>query len=208
HGRAIELLEALDPPLRDAEPTQLLLATCRFAQGDLVGARRVLDELAAGGAAGPQIESMRASVEFAAGEYDAAIDRLAKLHAQHPRREGLQRRLGEMRLASGRIAEAEADFIAAIAADPEDAASILGLAHCRLAQGDAEAAIDQGLLAASLAFANPRVHWLLGRAHAMQGDHPSAIEALSVCVAQAPRWAEPRALLEKCRATGSSSAGP
>ncbi|MGA1517239.1 MAG: alkaline phosphatase family protein [Phycisphaerales bacterium] len=208
HGRAIELLEALEPPLRDAEPTRLLLATCRFAKGDLAGARRELDELAAGGAAGPQIESMRANLEFAGGDRDAAIARLAAVLAEHPRREGLQRRLGEMRLASGRLEEAEADFTTAIAADPEDAASILGLAHCRLAQGDVEGAIDQGLLAASLAFANPRVHWLLGRAHAMKGDHASAIEALSVCVAQAPGWAEPRDLLAKCRAAGGFSAEP
>ena len=199
HAQAIELLESLEPPLRDAESTRLLLATCRFASGDLDGAQRELASLEAAGTAGPQIESMRANVEFARGERDAAIARLERLVAAHPTREGLHRRLGEMRLTMGHTAEAEADFRVALGMDPEDATSILGVAQCRLAQGDAESAIDHGLRTASLAFRNPRVHWLLGRAHAARGDHAGAIEALEVCIAQAPGWREPRELLRRCR---------
>lgn len=206
HAKAIELLESLDAPIREAEATRLLLATCRFASGDLDGATRELDSLQASGVVGPQIESMLANVEFARGEREAAVARLARLVAEHPRREGLHRRLGEMRLAMGRAADAEGDFHAALAMDPEDATSLLGLGQCRLAQGDPEAALDHGLRAASLAFRNPRVHWLIGRAHAARGDHAGAIEALEVCLAQAPAWNEPRDLLRRCRdaAAGSS----
>lgn len=199
HSRAIEVLESLESPLREAESTRLLIATCRFACGDLEGARRELASLEASGASGPQIESLLANLEFARGERDAAVARLVRLSAAHPEREGLHRRLGEMRLAMGRAAEAEADFRAAIAMDREDATSILGAAQCRLAQGDAEGAIDHGLRAASLAFRNPRVHWLLARAHVATGDRAGAIEALEVCIAQAPGWREPRELLLQCR---------
>ena len=46
---------------------------------------------------------------------------------------------------------------------------------------------------------DPRVHLVLGRAFAATGSMEEASHALAACVALAPGWAEPRAMLDKVR---------
>ena len=108
-------------------------------------------------------------------------------------------RIGELRVALGRHAEAEAPLEAAFAANPEDAAVLAALARVRLALGDPEAAVDLALRSASLAFTNPRVHFVLGEAFLALGDHAGGIEALETCLLQAPAWREAREALQRAQ---------
>lgn len=186
----VEATEGEGPTVRAMQASYLLGA------GDVATARGVVDRLRGEGHATAGIEMLTASVEFAEGRPAAALERLERLAALEPERGPVHDQIGQIRLATGAAAEALDAFSRAVEVDPQDATAHCGLAEARLALGLHHEALDSGLEAASLVHALPRAHHAIGRALAALGDHAGAIEALRVCIAQAPGWAAPRTDLE------------
>ncbi len=187
---AVAAAEGEGPTLRAMRASYLLGA------GDVAAARSGVDGLRAEGHATAGIEMLTASVEFAEGRVAAALERLERLATVEPARGAVHDQIGQIRLAMGAAGEAIASFSRAVEIDPQDATAHCGLAEARLALGLHREALDSGLEAASLVHALPRAHHAIGRALAALGDHAGAIEALRVCMAQAPAWAAPRTDLE------------
>jgi predicted AlkP superfamily phosphohydrolase/phosphomutase/tetratricopeptide (TPR) repeat protein len=202
---ALRLIGELRPPLADETPVRLLEANCLVGLRRLAEARTLLDAL--DGAATPnattgrRVELLRSRIDALGGrvaEALARVEAIARTDGEAASPEVLAR-IGELRVALSRHAEAEAPLEAALAANPEDAAVLAALARVRLALGDPEAAVDLGLRSASLAFTNPRVHFVLGEAFLALGDHEGAIEALETCLLQAPAWREARESLQRAQ---------
>ncbi|MBU3729666.1 MAG: tetratricopeptide repeat protein, partial [Phycisphaerales bacterium] len=207
HRQAIAALDALDEGARAAPPAMLLRAQCLLAMGDSRGAREALAGIAAGSDMPPALAMLRALIDLQEGRTDAALDGLRRLHRlQRPPR-GVRSMLTQALVASGRFDEAEPVIRDALAEEPEDARALCARAELALARGDEAGAIADGLAAASLAMDDPRVHFVLGRAFAVAGSSPEAERALEACIALAPSWLEPRALLDRLRADRTQRAG-
>jgi predicted AlkP superfamily phosphohydrolase/phosphomutase/tetratricopeptide (TPR) repeat protein len=196
---AVEASQGEGPTLRAMRASYLLGA------GDVVAARSIVDALRVEGHATPGIEMLTASVEFAEGRPAAALERLERLAAVEPARGPVHDQIGQIRLAMGAAAEAVEAFSRAIELDPQDVTAHCGLAEASLALGLPGAALDSGLEAASLVHAMPRAHHAIGRALAALGDHAGAVEALRVCIAQAPSWIPPRRELDALLGRGDSA---
>jgi Flp pilus assembly protein TadD len=148
-----------------------------------------------------------ALIDLQEGRVDAALEGLRRLHGlQRPPR-GVRSMLAQALVASGRFDEVELVIRDALAEEPEDARALCARAELALARGDGEGAIADGLVAASLAMDDPRVHFVLGRAFAAAGSRTEAEQALAACIALAPSWPEPRALLDRLRADRTQRAG-
>jgi predicted AlkP superfamily phosphohydrolase/phosphomutase/tetratricopeptide (TPR) repeat protein len=195
----VEAAEGEGPTVRAMRASYLLGA------GDVTAARGAVDGLRAEGHATAGIEMLTASVEYAEGRAAAALGRLERLAAAEPDRGPVHDQIGQIRLANGLAAEALESFARAVEIDPQDVTAHCGLAEARLALGLYREALDSGLEAASLVHALPRAHHAIGRALAALGDHAGAVEALRVCISQAPAWAAPRADLEALLDRGGSA---
>jgi tetratricopeptide (TPR) repeat protein len=195
---AVEIVEQLDPIVRESTHAQILLASCLLGTGDRVRAREVLERLeqrADGRQDVPRLHMMLGALEFAEGRVDEALLRLQRVSAAEPRLPGLHARLGETYLAMARYQEAIGAFEKALTLDAESPVALAGLAKARLELGDPQAALDDALVAAGLVHHFPRIHLIIGRALLQLGDDPGAVEALELCVKQAPRWKEAHEVL-------------
>ena len=199
HREAISALDALEEGARGAPPAMLLRAQCLLAIGDSRAAREALAGIAAGSDVPPALAMLRALIDLQEGRVDAALDGLRRLHGLNRPPRGVRSMLAQALVASGRFDEAEPVIRDALAEEPEDARALSARAELALARGDAEGAIADGLMAASLAMDDPRVHFVLGRAFAAAGSCTEAEQALAACIALAPSWPEPRALLDRLR---------
>ena len=195
----VEAAEGEGPTVRAMRASYLIGA------GDVTAARGAVDGLRAEGHDTAGIEMLTASVEFAEGRVAAALARLERLTAAEPDRGAVYDQIGQIRLATGAAGEAIASFSRAVEIDPQDVTAHCGLAEARLALGLHREALDSGLEAASLVHAMPRAHHAIGRALAALGDQAGAVEALRVCIAQAPAWAAPRIDLEALLGRGGSA---
>ena len=63
------------------------------------------------------------------------------------------------------------------------------MARAYLETGRPQEALDTALIAAELVHFFPRMHFVIGKALLQLGDYPGAIEALELCVKQAPKLA-------------------
>lgn len=133
---------------------------------------------------------MRGMQSQAEGDHDAALTWFEKARSIQPKNKSLAARLGHNRLAVKRWKEAESYFQEAIDHDPGDAAAHLGLARSLMPQRHHWEALDALLSAIALHYYNPPSHYLLGVVLHRLGKLPAAIEALSVCLAQNPNYAQ------------------
>lgn len=206
-SEAIAALDGLEDGARAAPPAMVLRAQCMLALGDAVGARRALSEVRSAGALPPAVVMLQAAIAMQEGRVAAAIDSLQALREGSRPPSGISALLAQALAVAGRLDEAEPLLQAALDEEPEDPRVLCAWAELLLARGDAEGAIAKGLLAASLAMDDPRVHFVLGRAFLAVGSVEEASHALGACMALAPRWAEPRALLGQVRAMLDSRPG-
>lgn len=188
YAAAISILDRLDPCMRDTAPAQVLLATCLMGARELPRARAVITALPPEDQASAQVGMLWAALEYSEGSVESALGRLRALRDQDARLPGIHSRLGEMLVATGRHREAVEAFTAALESDPESAEAFAGLAACHLELGDPQAALDHGLVAAALVHQSPKVHLTIGKALGRLGDHAAAVQALELCVVQAPTW--------------------
>ncbi len=203
HARALELIESLDPSVRDACSGQMLLASCLLGLRQLDRAHAVLENLRPEPEVASQRELLLATVAFMQGHAEPAIARVQNLAAREPDLAGVHTRLGEMLLDAGRHGEALAVLERALACDAESAQALAGLARAHLSLGQASQALEHGLRAAAIEHHAPSVHLLIGQAFGMLGEHQAAVEAMELCVVQAPAWrAAQDALMAAYRAAG------
>lgn len=185
-AEAIERIDALDPSVRDSAPAQTLLATCLLATEDKRRARQVLEALAAADSKSPRTRMMLGALEFAEGNAEAALSHLREVAAAEPRLPGLHNKLGQVLLETKHFRDALAAFEKALEIDGDSPLAYTGRARAQLELGDAQAALDDAMVAAELVHFLPRAHYLIGRALAALGKPGEAAEALELCVKQAP----------------------
>lgn len=186
---AIQVIEQIDEPLRSSTPLRLLLASCLIGKQDKTQAREVLDALAAQAPEHPRVNMMLGVLELAEGKSAEALESLRRVAAAEPRLPHLHNKLGEVYLSMRRYDEAIAAFEKALSIDSESPVAFAGLAKAQLENGNPQAALDQALVAAELVHFFPRVHFTIGKALLALGDFAGAVEALELCVKQAPKLA-------------------
>jgi Flp pilus assembly protein TadD len=202
HLRAIDALEALEDRARAAPPAMILRAQCLLALGDTRAAKEALSSIRAEGAVPPAVQALLALVDLREGRAEHALQSLRDVRRSASPPRGSLAMLAQALVASGRLEEAEPALHDALAEEPEDPQVLCAWAELLLARGDADGAIAKGLAAAALCMNDPRVHFVLGRAFAASGSRGEAVQALAACVAIAPSWAEPRAMLDRFTSDG------
>jgi tetratricopeptide (TPR) repeat protein len=205
-AEALEELQRLDAPFRTTSAARLLEATCQLAAGDRQGVRQTLAAVEASAEEQPRLWLLLGALEFAEGDADRALELFQRVAQADVRTPGLFNKLGEVYLATDNRQLAEEAFRKALATDGESPLAFLGLARARLKAGDAAQALEYGLIAAGLVHHFPRAHFVVGKALLALGDCDGAIEALELCIRQAPRMrAAHEALAEAHRAAGNAS---
>ncbi len=194
-AEAAELIRGLDAEFRDEVPAQLLLATCLMGQGDSAGATTVLTALRAGGCQEPRMHMMLGVLAFSAGDAEAALEHLRVVEATEPRLPGLHNKLGEVYLQQRRFDLAQTAFRKALEIEADNAVALTGLARAEFELGRPEPALELALEAAELVHHFPRLHFLIGEVFIALGDKSSALEALELCIHQAPRFKAAQTLL-------------
>ncbi|MEN0109268.1 MAG: alkaline phosphatase family protein [Planctomycetota bacterium] len=206
HPAAIELLESFGGDEGESAAVQMLLAGSLLAIGDRERARSVLEPMIARDPDSPRVRMMLGTLEFSCGDADAALEHLAVVERAEPRLPGLHTKLGSVLIDKGRFDRAIEAFEKALAIDGDSPLALVGRARARLETGDPEGALEDAMLAGELVHQLPRAHYLVGRAHLAMGRPHDAIEALELCVHQAPRMAvAQRALASAYRETGEES---
>jgi predicted AlkP superfamily phosphohydrolase/phosphomutase/tetratricopeptide (TPR) repeat protein len=183
---AIAVIEGLDDDVRNAAATLMLLATCFLSKSDLARTREVLEQINRDDA-GARLDLMWGTVYMAEGKTQEAIAHLESVKDADPRSPTLHNRLGDVYLTTRRFQDALAAFERAMQIDPDSPVAFAGVATAKLELGDPRSALDHGLIAAELIHHFPRVHLTIGKALLALGDDQGAIEALELCVKQAPR---------------------
>lgn len=136
------------------------------------------------------------NVLFDEGDYQAALDTLAKAEKASPNSVNLHNLLGQVYLAMKRHADARARFQAVLQRDPHNADAYLGLTRIALERGLNRAAIRLALRTVGLRFHFPMAHYCLGVALERQQRYQRAIRALQAAVEQNPNFLEAHRALE------------
>jgi predicted AlkP superfamily phosphohydrolase/phosphomutase/tetratricopeptide (TPR) repeat protein len=186
---AIETIERLAEEPRKSLQAQLLYAFCLLGIGDGARAREILESLLREDCGEPRIHMMLGTLEFAEGSPEKALAHLAQVGDADSRLPGLHSKLGDVYLEMGRHELAVEAFEKALSIDGENPLAFAGLARAKLEIGDPKAALDNALIAAELVHHFPRVHYVIGKALVALGDYHGAVEALELCVKQAPKMA-------------------
>jgi tetratricopeptide (TPR) repeat protein len=188
-GDAILVLENLDETWRNDPPAQILLANCLLGVDDKTRARAILESLTKAECSQPRVHMMLGVLEFADGNANAALEHLEQVAKQDQRLPGLHNKLGEVYLEVSRYRQAIEAFEKALAIDSDSPVAYAGLARCWLELGEPQTALDNALIAAELTHFLPRAHYVIGKALVDLGDLKGAVEALELCIRQAPRMA-------------------
>lgn len=187
YSDAIQTIEQLDEPQRNLPAIQLMLASCYIGIQDKLKAREVLDNLAALGENHPRVNMILGVLELGEGRPEAALELLQTAMAAEPRLPNLHNRLGEVYLSMKRYDKAIAAFNKALEIDSESPVAFAGLARAHLENNNPQQSLEQGLIATELVHYFPRVHLTIGRALIALGEYEDAVEALELCVKQAPK---------------------
>ncbi|TWT77113.1 tetratricopeptide repeat protein [Posidoniimonas polymericola] len=202
---AAQVLEEIDPCLGDTTPAKVFLANCYLAMGDRAAARERLEALQAAGMELPRVHMMLGVIEHAEGNLERAIELFERVEAASTRLPELDNKLGEAYLADKRCPQALEAFQRHLEHDPDSSVALAGVARAKLELGAADEALDYALRATELTHYFPRAHLTVGRAMLALGDYDGAVEALQLCIGQAPRHAQAhRALAAAYRALGAS----
>lgn len=84
----------------------------------------------------PQLHALRGRLEERLGQAGAALDAYRRGLALAPGRVDLRRAVARLELEAARLPAAAAEFAAVHAARPDDGSALVGLAQCRLRDGD------------------------------------------------------------------------
>ncbi len=187
YPQAVIEFENLTEDVRQTPGAQIILASCYMALDDKQRARDILEALVILGSDSPRLHMMLGALEFSAGRRELALEHLSRVEKSEPRLPGLHIKLGDVYLDTRRYDQAIVAFEKALTIDADSPLAFAGLAQAKLRKGDVQAALDHALIAAELVHHFPRVHLTIGEALHELGDYKGAVEALELCVKQAPR---------------------
>jgi putative PEP-CTERM system TPR-repeat lipoprotein len=171
----IELKNALQKKSNDAE-TRFLLGQALLNSGDAQGAetefRKALDLGLAPGRVNPKL----ARALVLRGQFQNVVQRFAHAEAAAPADIAeLRTAVGDAQLALGRTEPAQAAFERALAAQPQYAPALLGIAQVRAANGDVDGALKAVDAALAAAPKSVDARYVKGRLLAKKGDRDAAI---------------------------------
>ena len=199
-ARALEL----DPANRHANQRMGLMLR---EEGDVAGAISALER----GIAGTPPDYLGVKLDLAllynlAGRPERAVDLLAPFAAEPGADIAVRRALANAELTLERFDEAEAEYRAALAIDPDDAQALLGLGVALRAGGDMDGALAAHEAALERAPGNPLVTLELARTRYAAGDARAAIAGLEAALADGPADPAPfeTALAELHAASGDA----
>ena len=194
----------LDPADRHANQRMGLMLR---EEGDVAGAIAAFER----GIAGTPPDYLGVKLDLAllynlAGRPERAVDLLAPFAADPGADIAVRRTLANAELTLGRLDEAEAGYRAALALDPDDAQSLLGLGVALRAGGDMAGALAAQEAALGRAPGNPLVILELARTRHAAGDTAAAIAGLDAALAEGPADPTPfeTALAELHAASGDA----
>jgi Flp pilus assembly protein TadD len=191
---AIDALHALTRTAPEWAPPRRLLAVACYRAGQLTSAVVHLDWLEHHAIEDSQIALLRASINLARRQFDAALDQADYARRLSPSLPEPDVVIGEVHLRRGNFTAAETAFQRAAELAPDAYGPNVGLAAIALRRGDYESAIDLALQALELKLELPLAHYRLGVALALRGQYPEsrvALEAfarLSVGKAAPDHW--------------------
>jgi len=187
YSDAIETIHQLDEEQQNLPAMQLMLASCYLGVQDKVRARAILDKLASLSENHPRVNMILGVLELGEGRPEAALELLQSAMDAEPRLPNLHNRLGEVYLSMKRYDEAITAFNKALEIDTESPVAFAGLSRAHLENNNPQESLEQGLIATELVHYFPRVHLTIGRALIALGEYEEAVEALELCVKQAPK---------------------
>jgi predicted AlkP superfamily phosphohydrolase/phosphomutase/tetratricopeptide (TPR) repeat protein len=176
-ANAIPLLEDLLVENPANEWCVLTLARCQIQQGKLAEARAMLESSPLATQQLSQTQLLFAEIAFVEGHPAAALNHVliaGRFAAAHPI---LFNQLGHAYLKFERWDDAARVFQKSLAAEPDNAAALDGLARVHLQWGEPEAAVEKALQAVGLIHFFPEAHFHLGMGLEQLGKNQEAISA-------------------------------
>ena len=116
------------------------VARCRLEEGNVAGAREVLDKALALAPDLAKAHFFMAMADKRDGSYDEALAHLGRASAQFPGDRVIHNETGRILFLQRRYAEAVAAFVRTLAIDPEDLTAHYNLILCHRGLGDEKAA--------------------------------------------------------------------
>jgi Flp pilus assembly protein TadD len=144
-----------------------------------------------------QTHRLLASLAFAEGRFEEALDNLFLAEQTEPDDVRLHCQIGEVYVKLRRWSDAERAFARALDVDEMSARAHHGLAVTSLAQRRWRRAADAALTAVGLAYHVPLAHYHLGVALARLGEVEAARRAFETCVRLRPGTAAARRWLAR-----------
>ncbi|MCP4361481.1 MAG: tetratricopeptide repeat protein [Chloroflexi bacterium] len=185
--KAIPILETLYDQSPDQTRYGLRLAQYYQQVDNLIGARRVVNEvLARQEKSFPALDILRSSLLLAENKPGEALILLNQTLEKAPARPGTHIRIGKAYLQLEQYRKAELAFTKAIEFDSDNAQAYHGLAVAYLYQEMYEEAADAALQATDRIYYLPAAHYHLGVALQQLREFEHAAEAFQVAVQQSP----------------------
>ena len=199
--KCIDALDTLDEHAQATLPVRLLKAACLLGMSEHAAARTMLDALAQDAPDHLRVRFMLGTLDQAEGNNASALEHLTFVEQASPRLPGLHNKLGTIHLAAKRHDQAIAAFNTALSIDADSPSAHLGLARVHLACNESDQAADQALHhamhAVELTHHLPAGHFVIAKALILLDRPQDAIQALRVCIAQAPQMPGAYELLTK-----------
>jgi tetratricopeptide (TPR) repeat protein len=171
-------------------PNLIAVAEDSYRRGDYVGAANMLEPAAAGTTPLPDVLRLLGLCRLRMGAIEAALQLLARAHAEAPNDPWAKLHYGIGLLAAGRPAEAATLFRQCLTALPQDPAPHLNLSAALLSLGDAPAAIRHARRARLRAPMMPQTHYALGLAYLAAEHWRDAIESFRKATQLSPKFRE------------------
>ena len=200
---AIATLDAIEGKEATSASAHLMRANCLMALKRLDEARQVLEPMLELEEKSPRVMMMLGTMEQSQGHSEAALELFQQVLAAAPRLPGLHNKLGRVYLTLKQHASAIETFEKSLEIDADNAVALQGIAQALYEQGEPQASLEKALAAAELVHHYPQAHLIVGKSLLALVDYAGAIEALELCVQQAPRMVEAhQALAVAYRAQG------
>ncbi len=184
-----EALAILEPFARDPRWRAGLTSLClqaHLALRQFDEARAVIRAHAESGAEASRTAWLESTVALAENRLQAVVDGLDPAIFPESSRGAVALRRGQALVGLSQWEAADESFVQALAAEPDQAQAWAGRAAAALGRERYQEVVERGLHAVGLIWTLPRAHYYLGTAWMELGESARAVDALRVCLNQAP----------------------
>jgi Flp pilus assembly protein TadD len=198
--QALPLLRDLHDRHPNVDVYSLELASVLQQLGELDECRRLVEEVIGRGLPSPDMHRLQASLLFAEGRFEHALDHLFLAEQSEPDDVRIHCTIGETYLKLERWEEAERAFLRALDLDEGLARAHHGLAVMCLGRRRWQDAAEAALKAVGLDACRPLAHYHLGVALARLGEVDGATRAFEMCLRLRPGTIDAHRWLARLRA--------